>query len=129
MVLPAVLDSVDHISKQHEELARLVPVAVLTESVVPEKVLAAVDSDHDFGDEEVVLSVAVPVNSDSTVAAVVAPVDNSLSMYESRLVTDSRVLAAVKLSSLVREEAASMHLMPENSTVAVHCCLPRSTTN
>ncbi len=98
MVLPAVLDSVDRISKQHEELALLVLVAALAESADPEKVLAVVDSDHDFGYEEVVLSVAVPLNSDSTVAAAVAPVDSSLSMYESRLEADSRALAAVKPS-------------------------------
>ena len=127
--LPAVLDNVGRISRQCEELALLARVVALAQSEVPEIDLMAEDSDHDVGDEEVVLSVAVPVNSDSTVAAAVAPVDNSLSMYESRLEADSRALAAVKPSSLVREEAASMRLMPENSMVAVHCCSPRSTTS
>ena len=129
MGLPAVLDNVGHISKQCEELALLARVVALAQSEVPEIDLMAVDSDHDVGDEEVVSSMAVPANSDSTVAAVVALVDSSLSMYESRREADSKVLAAVKPSLLVREEAASMRLMPESSTVAVHCCLRHSTTS
>ncbi len=71
-----MLDNVVHISKQHEELALLVLVAALAESAVPEMVLAVVDFDYDFGDEEVVLSVAVPVDSE-LVAATVVPVDSS----------------------------------------------------
>ena len=75
--LPAVLDNVVHIWKQHEELALLALMAALAESAVPEMVLAVVDSDYDFGEVEVVLSVAVPVDSDSPVAATVVPVDSS----------------------------------------------------
>ena len=77
VALLAVLDNADHISKQREELVLPVPVVALTQSAVPEKVLEAGGSDFDVGDEEVVLTVAGPVNSDPTVAAVVAPVDNS----------------------------------------------------
>ena len=77
MSLPAVLDNVGHILKQCEELALLARMVALAQSEVPEIDLMAMDSDHDVGDEEVVSSVAVPVNSDSTVAAAVAPVDNS----------------------------------------------------
>ena len=51
--------------------------AALAESAVPEMILAAVDSDCDVGDVEVVLSAAVPVDSDSTAAATVVPVDKS----------------------------------------------------
>ena len=72
-----MLDNADHISKQREELVLPVPVVALAQSAVPETVLEAGDSDFDVGDEEVVLTVVGPVNSDPTVAAVVAPVDNS----------------------------------------------------
>ena len=77
VALLAALDNVVHISKQHEELVLLVPVVALAQSTVPEIVLEAVDSDCDVGDVEVVLSVAVPVDSDSTAAATVVPVDSS----------------------------------------------------
>ena len=77
VALPAVLDNAVHISKQHEELALLALVAALAESAVPEMDLVVVDSEHDFGDVEVVLSAAVPVGSDSTVPATVVPVESS----------------------------------------------------
>ncbi len=51
-------------------------VAALAESAVLGMILAAADSDCDVGDVEVVLSVAVPRDSDS-LAATVVPVDNS----------------------------------------------------
>ena len=49
----------------------------LAQSAVPGTVLEAVDSGCDVGDEELVSTVVGPVNSDPTVAAVLAPVDNS----------------------------------------------------
>ena len=76
VALPALLDNVVHISKQHEEPALLALVAALAESAVPEMDLAVVDSDCDFGGVGVVLSVAVPVDS-GLVAATVVPVDSS----------------------------------------------------
>ncbi len=77
MGLPAELDNVGHISKQCEELALPAQAVALAQSEVPEIDLMAVDFDHDVGDEEVVSSMTAPENSDSTLAAVVAPVDNS----------------------------------------------------
>ncbi len=77
VALLAVLDNVVHISKQHEEVALLVLVAALTESAVPAMALAVEGSDRDVGGEGVVLAALDLVDSDSTEAAVVVPVDSS----------------------------------------------------
>ena len=77
VALSAVLDNVAHIWRQREEPVLLALMVALAESAVPVMILAVVDSDYDFGDVEVVLSVAVPVDSESTLAAAVVPVDSS----------------------------------------------------
>ena len=77
VALSAVLDNVAHIWRQRKEPVLLALMVALAESAVPVMILAVVDSDYDFGDVEVVLSVAVPVDSDSTLAAAVVPVDSS----------------------------------------------------
>ena len=77
VALLAVPDSVVHISKRHEEVALLVLVAALTESAVPAMALAIEGSDRGVGGVEVVLLAVGLVDSDSTEAAAVVPVDSS----------------------------------------------------
>ena len=77
VALLAVLDNVVHISKQHEEVALLVLVAAPVESAVPAMALAVEESDRGVGGEGVVLSEAGLVDSGSTEAAAVVPVDSS----------------------------------------------------
>ena len=77
VALLAVPDSGVHISKRREELALLVTVVALAESAVPAMVLAVEGSDRDVGGEGVVLSAVDLVDSESTEAAAVVPVDSS----------------------------------------------------